>query len=301
MMSDIAAYKCRLCGSGRASTLLDVRDEGYSLRKCIDCSFVTTYPIPTEAELSKYYNDNYWPNSGEPATSMLKTLLFLRMREVLFELKRLLPKSRRVLDWGAGDGSWLEILRNEGFDGYGLDQYSNATKDKFLRRGSIENAGFPDNFFDAISCFHVLEHLRDPVGNIRTAVQMLKPSGVMIVEVPNISSFGFIIFKNRWQPLELPVHLNHFSPETLRRLFGEVGNLQVFKVSFFSHRASPSALVLSLFPFFAPKTVRYKHSGRYPLFLMSVYLFMQLFIYPFAALEALFKRGGIIRLYVRKV
>jgi hypothetical protein len=86
----------------------------------------------------------------------------------------------------------------------------------------------------------------------------------------------------------------------MQRLFSMTGKTRTIKTDYFSHRHSPSSIVLSLFPSISPPRVRRKNSGRYPLPLMVLYLILQLAAYPFALLGSLMKRGEIIRMYVRK-
>ena len=131
-------------------------------------------------------------------------------------------------------------------------------------------------------------------------MQLLKPGGILIFEVPNIDSFGFKLFKENWYPLDIPVHINHFSRTVLKRILDTVGNCQILRIDHFSHRHSPSSILLSVFPAISPPRVRTKHSGRFPMPLMILYLFLQLIAYPFPLLEALIHRGEILRMYVQK-
>jgi len=63
--------------------------------------------------------------------------------------------------------------------------------------------------------YHTLEHVYSPKKLLREAHRILKPDGILIVEVPNIDSFSARFFGKRWMPLALPLHVNHFSPATL--------------------------------------------------------------------------------------
>ncbi len=56
----------------------------------------------------------------------------------------------------------------------------------------------------------------------------LKPGGVLYIQVPNIEGFEAHIFKSYWYGLELPRHLWHFSPESLRRLLMTAGLEEIF-------------------------------------------------------------------------
>jgi len=274
--------------------------EVYSLKQCSVCSFMSIDPLPSAEKLGEYYSQDYWQRYDGMIGSLLTTLYRLRISGIIKDIQELVPHKGRILDWGAGDGTLVELLGKAGFDSCGLDVYSSASKQKNLVSGTIEQAPFKDECFDAVTCFHVLEHIHRPIQSIRKAFQLLKPGGLLVVEVPNIASIGFRVFKRKWYPLDVPVHLNHFSPAVMQRLFDTVGRAEVVRTAYFSHRHSPSSLLLSLIPAFSPPRVRAKHSGRFPIPLMMVYLLLQLVFYPFAILEALIGRGEIFRMYVRK-
>ena len=295
--------RCRLCGQQEMVTIspklrADLGEE-YSLCQCKECSLVTLAPLPDDNLLEKYYNNTYWQKEKGKASKHLNLFLNLRMNGVVRELKRLIPANGRILDWGAGDGSFVRLLDKKGFSGYGIDTYSPASDERKLFRSTIHDTPFASQYFDCITSFHVLEHLKDPVGSVKSAFNLLKPGGIIVVEVPNISSLQYKLFREKWQPLEIPLHVNHFNPSTLSRLFMDNVKCKIIMISFFSHRVSPSAFLLSIFPVFTPKLVRKRYRGRYPTFLKILYLLFQLAVYPIALTEAYYKRGAIIRIYLR--
>lgn len=296
--------RCRLCGHKEMVTILsnlrpDFREK-YSLVKCKQCSFVSLAPLPDDHVLEKYYGRDYWQKENGRAPKYLNLFFSLRMSRVVRELKRLVPANGLLLDWGAGDGSFVRLLESHGFSIYGIDFYKKFQEEKRIYKATIHNAPFPPQYFDAIVCFHVLEHLKDPIASVKSAFELLKPGGIFMAEVPNISSFQYKLFGGKWQPLEVPTHVNHFNPTSLSKIFTDNVNSEVIKMSFFSHRVSPSAFLLSIFPFFIPKLVRRKYKGRYPTFLKIFYLLFQLAAYPMVLTEAYCKRGAIIRIYLRK-
>jgi SAM-dependent methyltransferase len=296
--------RCRLCGQNEMAVILsgirtDLKDD-YSLLECGKCGFVTLSPLPDDQLLGKYYNREYWQEGSNSSSGYMDLLYRLRMSGIVRDIKRVVPSRGRVLDWGAGDGAFVRLLVKNNFSGYGIDSFSPACDGKRIFRSDISDAPFDTESFDCITSFHVLEHLRDPVGAIKSASRLLKPGGVFIAEVPNISSFQYKLFKKDWQPLEIPFHLNHFNPNTLSKLFTCNVNCQVIHVSCFSHRVSPSALLLSVLPSFSPKLVRKRYQGRYPMFLKMAYLFLQAVVYPFVLTEACCKKGAVVRFYVKK-
>jgi SAM-dependent methyltransferase len=295
---------CRICNNTEMTPILSGLQtrlgEVYSLMQCNLCAFISTHPLPGPNILKQYYDQDYWQNSGGKTGGLLDTFYNLRMHGIIKAIKTMVPCNGYILDWGAGDGSLLRLLEAEGFEGVGIDIYSAESPNRKLINSSIQDAPFQNGSFDAITCFHVLEHIDEPVPSIKKAIQLLKPGGILILEVPNIESFGFKLFKRNWYPLDIPVHINHFSLTVLQRILDTAGNNQIRKIDYFSHRHSPSSVLLSVLPAISPPRVRAKHSGNFPVPLMVFYLFLQLISYPFALIEALMHRGEILRLYVQK-
>ena len=296
---------CRICNYRQFSTILSGiktrLGETYALRQCKNCSFISVDPLPHSKDLKQYYDQDYWQRDGRKINRWLTLLYKLRMGWVVRKIKKIVPPKGRILDWGAGDGAFLNLLEKAGFDCWGIDSYSFHLNDSRLISTTIEEASFESAFFDAITCLHVLEHIERPFSSLKKALGLLKLGGLLVVEVPNIDSFGFQIFKKRWYPLDIPVHLNHFNPTVMQRLLGAVGNMQIITVEHFSHRNSPSSLLLSLIPSLSPPRIRARYCGRYPLPLMVLYLILQVVTYPFALIASVLNRGEVIRMYARKI
>ena len=304
MTSKNQTENCRICNSNLSTNILtDLQtrlDEVYSLKQCQICSFVSTSPLPSADKLAQYYDQDYWQRDNNKTAKLLTFFYSLRMSGIILNLKKIVPPKACILDWGAGDGEFQKLLERKGFDSYGIDSYSNESNKKRIIRASIEEAPFPEGFFDAITCFHVLEHIHQPLTSVKKVLRLLKPGGIFVVEVPNIASLGFKVFKKNWYPLDIPVHLNHFDPAVMQKLFENVGNLQIIKTTHFSNRHSPSSLLLSLIPSISPPRLRDRYSGQFPFPLMILYLFLQIISTPFALIEAVFRRGEIVRMYIRK-
>ena len=296
--------QCRLCGGkSRHIILPDIitrYNDRFAMSRCDHCRLVTTEPIPSDRLLKQYYDRDYWQAGGTKTSTAFDILFRLRMAPIVSDIQRHTAYDSKILDWGCGDGSFLRLLRTFGLHCFGIDAYIKDLNDPQVSPTTIEKADFPAEYFDIITCFHVLEHLADPLGSARHALRLLKTGGLIIVEVPNLDSIGFQIFKRRWQPLEIPTHLNHFAPATLQKVFETAGKIQIIKTEFFSHRVSPAALVLSAFPSLSPRRTRKSFAGRYPLPRLGLYLFLQLLAYPFALAGSAMGRGEIVRMTIRK-
>src|ERR1017187_2295335 len=89
--------------------------------------------------------------------------------------------------------------------------------------GDILEAPFRRESFDVITCFDVLEHLHEPRRVMTKVGEWLKPGGIFYVLVPNVDSAEARVFGSYWHGLELPRHLFHYSPASLKFLAESVG------------------------------------------------------------------------------
>ena len=131
-------------------------------------------------------------------------------------------KGARVLDIGCGNGRVMMQLRSVGWHVSGVEpdpksaaQAREAGLD--VRVGQLEPGAWPERYFDAITMNHVIEHLHDPIGILRTCAQLLKPGGAISIATPNLRSRGHEIFGRDWLHLDTPRHLVLFSPNSLRK------------------------------------------------------------------------------------
>jgi SAM-dependent methyltransferase len=117
-----------------------------------------------------------------------------------------------------------EMQNNVGWEVYGVEINEFAAcvarEQHWLdvRVGTLEQAAFPDEFFDAVTLWDVLEHLHDPVASLREIRRILKLDGVLVIRVPNANSWDAALFGRYWAGLEPPRHLYVFTPNTLGAL-----------------------------------------------------------------------------------
>jgi SAM-dependent methyltransferase len=134
------------------------------------------------------------------------------------------------LDIGCGDGAFLQSLKSRGWDVYGTETSAAAcaiarTKGISVHEGELASADFPDRFFDVITLWHVLEHIPDPVAELDRIRRMLRDDGSLVIEVPNSDSPTLQFCGGQWYGLDVPRHLQHFSPSTLQHLLDSTGFL----------------------------------------------------------------------------
>lgn len=220
-------------------------------------------------------------------------------REVRF-LKKFIAPGSSILDIGCGRGEFLKECERNGFVTEGVEKnLPPEFKNKNILKIDIEKNRLPEKKYDAITFYHSLEHMRDPAKVLRKIRDSLKDKGIVIVQVPNIDSLQFKIFKGRWFHLFLPFHRYHFSTETITGLLKECG-FSLEHVRHFSNRWNPegwSASILSWNPLYF---IREKRVGKSPFLKESLYFIITLMFIPLAILEAFLKRGGVITVVARK-
>jgi 2-polyprenyl-3-methyl-5-hydroxy-6-metoxy-1,4-benzoquinol methylase len=170
---------------------------------------------------------------GEKKSLLKKIVLFpfyMRFRMHERNLKKLpFQREGRILDVGCGTGRFLEWMRNHGWKTWGIDISGAATekaraKDLEVETGDLlETDRYESDFFDVVTMWDVLEHFSTPIAALRKAHLLLRPGGIIVAGMPNIDSSPAKLFGEYWFPLELPRHLVHFSPKTVRRAFTEAG------------------------------------------------------------------------------
>jgi len=212
--------ECDVCGCEQTVPICDYDRRLKTLKSvsCANCGLVRTAPMPTEAELTRYYATNYrrdyhW--TSKPSRAHLTR----RRREAAARLSLLGPRLKRtckILDMGCGAGEFLAAAARKGHRCLGLDPGQHfATYARTVNGVEVHNCGWQDasfepGHFDIITLHHVLEHLRKPTSALRRLHEWLADDGVLYVAVPNLLSrreqlFEYFHF----------AHVYSFSPQTL--------------------------------------------------------------------------------------
>lgn len=229
---------CPLCGSEDWSPLMEASDplEDQGLRflvvQCRHCELCFTNPRPTPASIGHFYPEDYKPHHKEAEPDSGRPRFWHRFLPFSRRgrLRRSLPVTGqgRLLDFGCGGGSFLLRMRSQGWNITGVDT-SLATVERLraqgleVHHGSLPHPALEEDSFDLITMWASLEHVHRPLEVLQAARSLLVPGGQVLVLVPNVQSFGRRWFGPAWHGLDLPRHLTHFSPSTLRHMLHRAG------------------------------------------------------------------------------
>lgn len=269
-------------------------------------------PAPEPDELAAFYPEDYWYAPGSDAAGRMEEAYraFVLGDHVRFA-RRVLGKSGvhgPVLDVGCGGGLFLHLLSQSGRKVIGLDSKHEAARIAWRRNGvpavraSLENAPLAAQSCAAITMFHVLEHLFDPAAYLRRAHELLMPEGRLIVQVPNASSWQFLLLGENWNGLDVPRHLTNFRQKDLEAMIEKCG-FEVLAVKHFSLRDNPAGLATSLAPSLDPMARRIRRVAETPgrrLIKDLAYFSLVLAAAPFAVIEAACRAGSSITIEARR-
>ena len=136
--------------------------------------------------------------------------------------------SKTLLDVGCGTGDFLSACKNKGWLVEGIEPNKNARAISIQKNGDCigdlsKLFSYPQNSFDVITLWHVLEHLSDLKAHLELYKKILKAEGRLIVAVPNFKSYDASYYKSYWAAYDVPRHLWHFSQDAIKVLFSEYG------------------------------------------------------------------------------
>lgn len=232
-MKTIHYTHCPVCNSTLIRKCLETTDETvtnevFEIWECSVCTGRFTQNIPSAGTIGKYYQaDAYISHSN--TRSGLVNKLYHAVRSVTLSGKRKLILSHtnirkgKLLDIGAGIGSFVRHMRHSGWETTGLEPGSLAVSRAQRLYGLDLLApetlySLPSGEYDAITLWHVLEHVHELHPYMEQFSRLLKPDGLIFIAVPNFTSFDCSIYGKWWAAYDVPRHLYHFSPGAMRNL-----------------------------------------------------------------------------------
>ncbi len=222
---------CPACG-GRLSVWRSVTSsepglagQRFTLWRCAVCRTAVTGDAAPSGDL----HDSGAFRAGTPRLHRVVRPLLDRFDAQRLELlRRLAAPGARVLDAGAGQGRFVAAARRAGYDAIGLEPSRRGierarTRGVELIEAGIEEAEIAPGSLDAITLWHVLEHLERPDAALARMAPWLAPGGGLLIGVPNLASWQAWLGAGRWFHLDVPRHRTHFTPAGVTRLLERTG------------------------------------------------------------------------------
>jgi 2-polyprenyl-3-methyl-5-hydroxy-6-metoxy-1,4-benzoquinol methylase len=226
---------CAVCKSEQQQ-MFEYRS--YYYYRCPKCSHVTTYPTPDKNTIFEHYDRKF--NEGNYQLLRDFSQEYNRVYDYYVQIldgelsKRGQSWSGfKVLDVGCFTGEFLQLLKRQGADVYGLELQSRAVEianrklDGRVFQVDIDRADFPQMNFDLISLLGVIEHVVDPIRLLSRAQELLRPGGLLLIQTPNSGSFLARGMRGLWPPYAPVEHIHLFSRQSLTVALRQMGFAEI--------------------------------------------------------------------------
>lgn len=206
-----------------------VSKETFQLLKDEQLDLLYTFPKPEGEKLAAYYeSDDYISHTDGKRSLFEKVYQFIKkiaLKNKLTLVNALQPSKGRLLDIGAGTGDFLSVAKENGWKVSAIEPSAKARSIAEAKgiRFSDRTENFDDASFDAITMWHVLEHVPDPSAQLLELNRILKPDGIIIIAVPNFKSYDAELYGEFWAAYDVPRHLWHFSRSAIAKLSEKAG------------------------------------------------------------------------------
>lgn len=211
---EVEAYRCTNFGYGKHHPIV----------RCRRCGLVYANPRYSADELLDEYEA-----VEDPLYEQERQGRVLTFERHLRPIEQMVgdPHDKRLLDVGCYTGVFLEIAEAHGWEAYGVEPSQWAARlcrerGLRVRTGTLEEAEFPNDFFDVATSWDVIEHLTDPLGHLREVRRVLKPGGLVAVHTIDIQAPFARLMGSRW-PWLMEMHIYYFSRRTLATMLQKVG------------------------------------------------------------------------------
>ncbi len=211
-----------------------VSKEVFDLHHNPEFDMLITFPKPSLEKLPSYYeSDDYISHTDGKRSIFEKMYHFIKGIALKRKLKLINSQGvkGRLLDIGAGTGDFLTVVKNDGWQTVGIEPSAKA-KEIAIKKGvnfAPDLASLESNSFDIITMWHVLEHVPNLEEYISELKRLIKPTGTIIIAVPNFKSYDAKYYGEFWAAFDVPRHLWHFSKTAIKKLFAKE-NLKLIEV-----------------------------------------------------------------------
>jgi SAM-dependent methyltransferase len=196
---------------------------GYTIAKCRSCGFQFVREIVTDEELAVHYSTPLRNPIYNDADNNANLAFYYQRLRVEIEAR---VQKGRVLDVGCSSGQFLDVM--EGWHRYGTEigvEADDAIR-KYgdrVRASLVEQCDWPSGFFDVITMQDSFDHMPRPMDVLRKCAEFLRPGGLLVIKVHDISSLFARVSGRRYYALIPPSHLSYFGPKSLKLALAKTG------------------------------------------------------------------------------
>lgn len=224
---------CPVCKSGNIHSSLTARDHTVSNKLfeiwiCNDCDAMFTQDVPSMENIGSYYQSENYISHSNTQKGLINRLYHVVRKYTLAAKRKLIRNETgltkgNILDVGSATGAFLHNMQEAGWKGTGLEPDETARKKAWEifnvhALPSQELFNLQAGSFDAITLWHVLEHVHQLHSYIEQLKILLSEKGMIFIAVPNYTSYDASHYKQDWAGFDVPRHLYHFSPKAMKTL-----------------------------------------------------------------------------------
>lgn len=249
MSENVHYTSCPVCNDDRIHPLLTVKDESVSgeefvIWQCEQCTLRFTQDVPDEASIGRYYKSPDYISHTNTNKGLLNQL-YQKVRNYTLDSKAGMIihhtglQQGKLLDVGCGIGAFLHVMKAKGWQVEGVEPDEDTRRRaRSLFQLSLKDPAtlfdFPHASFNAITLWHVLEHVHDLHNYVEQLKLLLKKDGKIFIAVPNYRSLDADIYRLKWAAYDVPRHLYHFTPKAIEVLMHQHGlNVEARKPMWF--------------------------------------------------------------------
>ena len=228
------ANKCPWCNSENNSKFIELKDyfltqENFEILECNDCKLLFTTPCPAPDKIGDYYKSDDYLSHNESKKGIVPKIYNLVKKVNIKNKFNITVNGQQttdnsILDIGCGVGDFLNYAKEKGCNITGIEPSEDARKIAEEKLGTKifspeELQNIPNESFDIVTMWHVLEHVADLKTEIDHLERIVKKNGRLVLALPNYKSFDAEYYKDKWAAYDVPRHLNHFSRTSIKNIF----------------------------------------------------------------------------------
>ncbi len=229
---------CPVCASSHLQRKLLVTDftvskEQFEIWECGNCTLRFTQAVPSVEKIGHYYKSDDYVSHTNTKKGLINQLYHVVRKRTLRQKLKMIQRfcglqTGNILDLGAGTGAFVNIMNRAGWNVTGLEPDA-TTRQLALQLQQAELQPIEELFklpaesYDAITLWHVLEHVHSLHSYLDQLKRLIKPDGKIIIAVPNYTSYDADVYGSNWAAYDVPRHLYHFSPQSMTLLVEKRG------------------------------------------------------------------------------